>query len=108
MQIIMVGTSRHDTRGSGPTNVIRQGRVVVPTAAAAILAVLCGLATPAVAQIVADFYKGRQIKFVVGTASGQDYDLWARLIGRHITRHIPGQPTLIVENMPAARHIIAP
>ena len=40
-------------------------------------------------------------------SSGQDYDLWARLIGRHITRHIPGQPTLIVENMPGAGHIVA-
>jgi tripartite-type tricarboxylate transporter receptor subunit TctC len=44
---------------------------------------------------------------VVGTAPGQDYDLWARLIGRHITRHVPGQPSLIVENMPGAGHIIA-
>ena len=40
-------------------------------------------------------------------SSGQDYDLWARLIGRHITRHIPGQPSLIVENMPGAGHIVA-
>ena len=33
-----------------------------------------------------DFYRGKQLKLIVGTASGQDYDLWARLIGRHITR----------------------
>jgi tripartite-type tricarboxylate transporter receptor subunit TctC len=54
-----------------------------------------------------DFYRGKQLKLIVGTASGQDYDLWARLIGRHITRHIPGQPALIVENMPGAGHIVA-
>ena len=54
-----------------------------------------------------DFYKGKQIRFIVGTASGQEYDLWARLIGRHLTRHIAGNPTLIVENMPGAGHIIA-
>jgi tripartite-type tricarboxylate transporter receptor subunit TctC len=54
-----------------------------------------------------DFYRGKQLKLIVGTASGQDYDLWARLIGRHITRHIPGQPVLIVENMPGAGHIVA-
>ena len=54
-----------------------------------------------------DFYRGKQIKLIVGTSSGQDYDLWARLIGRHITRHIPGQPSLIVENMPGAGHIVA-
>jgi tripartite-type tricarboxylate transporter receptor subunit TctC len=65
------------------------------------------VSAPAFAQSVAEFYKGRQIKFIVGTAAGQDYDLWARLIGRHITRHIPGQPTLIVENMPGAGHIVA-
>lgn len=54
-----------------------------------------------------DFYRGKQLKLIVGTATGQDYDLWARLIGRHITRHIPGQPALIVENMPGAGHIVA-
>jgi len=76
-------------------------------AAAAALLVLCNLVAGVAAQPSADFYKGRQIRFVVGTATGQDYDLWARLIGRHITRHIPGNPTLIVENMPGAGHIIA-
>jgi tripartite-type tricarboxylate transporter receptor subunit TctC len=53
------------------------------------------------------FFRGKQLRLVVGTSSGQDYDLWARLIGRHITRHIPGQPSLIVENMPGAGHIVA-
>ena len=76
-------------------------------AAAAALLVLCNLVAGVAAQPSADFYKGRQIRFVVGTATGQDYDLWARLIGRHITRHIPGNPTLIVENMPGAGHILA-
>ena len=76
-------------------------------ASVAALLVLCNLSAVVVAQPSADFYKGRQIRFVVGTATGQDYDLWARLIGRHITRHIPGNPTLIVENMPGAGHIIA-
>jgi hypothetical protein len=74
------------------------------------IAFACALAllvSPASAQTVADFYRGKQIKLVVGTAPGQDYDLWARLIGRHITRHIPGNPSLIVENMPGAGHIVA-
>jgi tripartite-type tricarboxylate transporter receptor subunit TctC len=62
---------------------------------------------PALAQSPAEFYRGKQIKFIVGTATGQEYDRWARLIGRHITRHIPGSPSLIVENMPGAGHIIA-
>ena len=67
----------------------------------------CRATAPAAAQTAEEFYKGKQIRFVVGTATGQDYDLWARLIGRHITRHIPGRPTLIVENMPGAGHIMA-
>ena len=68
---------------------------------------LLGPAAPAAAQGAEDFYRGKQLKLIVGTSSGQDYDLWARLIGRHITRHIPGQPSLIVENMPGAGHIVA-
>jgi tripartite-type tricarboxylate transporter receptor subunit TctC len=62
---------------------------------------------PAAAQTAEEFYKGKQLHFVVGTAAGQEYDLWARLIGRHLVRHVPGKPTLIVENMPGAGHIIA-
>jgi tripartite-type tricarboxylate transporter receptor subunit TctC len=61
----------------------------------------------AFAQTADDFYKGRQIRFIVGTAAGQDYDAWSRLIGRHLTRFIPGNPTVIVENMPGAGHILA-
>jgi tripartite-type tricarboxylate transporter receptor subunit TctC len=74
--------------------------------AAALVAALA-FATPGNAQAPAEFYRGKQVKLVVGTATGQDYDLWARLIGRHITRHIPGNPPLIVENMPGAGHIVA-
>lgn len=59
------------------------------------------------AQTADDFYKGKQIRFIVGTAAGQDYDAWSRLIGRHLTRFIPGNPTIIVENMPGAGHILA-
>src|SRR5262245_47339777 len=82
-------------------------------AALAILVLLLLLAPAeiAAAQSVQDsaqdFYRGKQLKLVVGTSSGQDYDLWARLIGRHITRQLPGQPSLIVENMPGAGHIVA-
>jgi tripartite-type tricarboxylate transporter receptor subunit TctC len=59
------------------------------------------------AQSADAFYRGKQIRFIVGTASGQDYDSWARLLGRHMTRFIPGNPTFVVENMPGAGHILA-
>src|SRR5436853_6011996 len=74
---------------------------------AASLLVVMVFGASADAQAPAEFYRGKQIRLVVGTAAGQDYDLWARLIGRHITRRIPGSPTLIVENMPGAGHILA-
>jgi tripartite-type tricarboxylate transporter receptor subunit TctC len=59
------------------------------------------------AQSPVEFYRGKQIRFIVGTAAGQEYDLWARTIARHMRRHIPGTPTIVVENMPGAGHVIA-
>jgi tripartite-type tricarboxylate transporter receptor subunit TctC len=58
-------------------------------------------------QTPEEFYRGKQIRFIVGTAAGQEYDLWSRLIVRHMRRHIPGTPTIVVENMPGAGHVIA-
>jgi tripartite-type tricarboxylate transporter receptor subunit TctC len=54
------------------------------------------------AQEQASFYKGKAIRTLVGTATGGDYDTQARLVARHLGRHIPGQPTIIVENMTGA------
>jgi tripartite-type tricarboxylate transporter receptor subunit TctC len=59
------------------------------------------------AQTPEEFYRGKQVRFIVGTAAGQEYDLWARMIARHLRRHIPGNPTIVVENMPGAGHVIA-
>jgi tripartite-type tricarboxylate transporter receptor subunit TctC len=61
-------------------------------------------ATPAAAQrdSVADFYKGKQLRFIVGSAVGGAYDLYARAIARQIVHYIPGNPTAIVQNSPAA------
>jgi tripartite-type tricarboxylate transporter receptor subunit TctC len=77
-------------------------------AAALVLAVgALALRAPAAAQTADEFYKGRQIRLIVGTAAGQDYDSWARLLGRHLPRFLPGNPTFVVENMPGAGHILA-
>jgi tripartite-type tricarboxylate transporter receptor subunit TctC len=54
-----------------------------------------------------DFYKGKTIRFVVGFAAGGGYDLAARIIGRHMGKHIPGNPTIVVENMTGAGSLIA-
>jgi len=54
-----------------------------------------------------DFYKGKTIRFVVGFAAGGGYDLSARIVGRHMSEHIPGHPTIVVENMTGAGSLIA-
>src|SRR6188472_1856695 len=65
-------------------------------------ATMLWIAAPASAQSVADFYQGKQITLIVGAASGGGYDAQARLLGRHIGKHIPGNPTVVVQNMPGA------
>src|SRR3712207_2977709 len=67
-------------------------------------AILAGLsaATPAAAQATEEFYKGKTIQFIIGYAAGSGYDLYARLLTRHMGRHIPGNPTMIAQNMPGA------
>ena len=58
---------------------------------------------PADAQdMVADFYKGRQISLIVGSSAGGGYDTYSRLIARHLGRHIPGNPAIVVSNVPGA------
>jgi tripartite-type tricarboxylate transporter receptor subunit TctC len=52
------------------------------------------------AEPIADFYRGKSISMVIATAPGGDYDLRARLISRHMGRHIPGNPTIVPRNMP--------
>ena len=56
----------------------------------------------ALAQGVADFYRGKTVRIVVGFSTGGGYDQYARLVMRHIGRHTPGNPTYIVQNMPGA------
>ena len=66
----------------------------------AVLAAL-GASCAARAQTVADFYRGRTIDLTVPGSPGGDYDLRARMVSRHLGRHIPGQPQIVVRNMPA-------
>ncbi len=64
-------------------------------------------ATPAVAQSVAEFYAGKQINLIVGASPGGGYDTQARLVARHLGKHIAGNPTVVVQNMPAAGSLAA-
>ena len=73
----------------------------------------CGLwlfltfAHGAAAQSVEQFYRGRTINFLVASAPGGVNDLMARLISRHIGKHIPGNPTLVVQNLQSAGLVLA-
>jgi tripartite-type tricarboxylate transporter receptor subunit TctC len=70
-------------------------------------ALLVIAATPAVADAVADFYAGKQIRFIIRSGVGGGYDQYSRLLGRHIGKHIPGQPSVLPINMPGGGGIRA-
>ena len=57
---------------------------------------------PARADPLADFYRGKAIHLLIGVGAGGDYDVHARLLARHLGKHIPGNPTIIPENMTGA------
>src|SRR3989337_187711 len=53
------------------------------------------------------FYKGKTIRIIVGASAGGGYDTYSRTIARHMGKHIPGAPNVIVENMPGAGFLIS-
>jgi tripartite-type tricarboxylate transporter receptor subunit TctC len=78
----------------------RPSTIITNTAAA--LAMLLSLVALAAADAVGDFYKGRAIDLYIGYSVGGAYDLYARVIGRHLGAHIPGNPTLVPKNLEGA------
>jgi tripartite-type tricarboxylate transporter receptor subunit TctC len=73
--------------------------------AAIALALAAALAVaPAHAE---DFYKGKTLRLIAGFPAGNDYDLGARLLVKYLPKYIPGQPTIIVQNMPQAASVAA-
>jgi tripartite-type tricarboxylate transporter receptor subunit TctC len=69
---------------------------------AAALAVTGFAGAQAQGDPVADFYKGKQVSIVVGYGPGGGNDVYARLLARHLVKYIPGNPTIVVQNMPGA------
>ncbi|MDZ4347657.1 MAG: tripartite tricarboxylate transporter substrate-binding protein [Candidatus Binatia bacterium] len=70
------------------------------------LLVFCIFAWTENLQAQAPFYQGKQIKLVIGSSAGGGYDLWPRVMARYLTRHIPGNPDIIPQNMPGAGGIV--
>ena len=58
-------------------------------------------------KAVADFYRGKTVRIVVGFSAGGGYDQYSRVIGRHLAKYIPGNPNVLVDNMPGVGSIIA-
>jgi len=59
------------------------------------------------ADPVADFYRGKTLRMLVGYGPGGGYDLYARLVAEFLPKHLPGEPQIVVENMPGAGSIVA-
>jgi tripartite-type tricarboxylate transporter receptor subunit TctC len=72
----------------------------------AIAAVAFALPSGSHAESVADFYKGKTIEMLIGYSGGGGYDVYARLLARHLGKHIPGNPTIVPRNMPGAGSLV--
>jgi len=75
-------------------------------AATAALILSLGMVQPAVAQAPADFFRGKTLTIYVGLSAGGGYDMNARLVSRHIGKYIPGNPLVVVRNMPGAGGLV--
>lgn len=73
----------------------------------AMLMLSCATSLTAHAQTPAEFFKGRQLTLLVGGGSGGSVDIYGRLLARHIVRFLPGEPVVVVKNLPSAGGIRA-
>ena len=65
------------------------------------------VALSGIAAAQADFYKGKTIELIISTGVGGGLDANARMVARHLSKHIPGNPTIVAKNMPGAGHVRA-
>jgi tripartite-type tricarboxylate transporter receptor subunit TctC len=71
-----------------------------------VVALVAALAAPAAAWAQANFYEGKTISVVIG-ASGGSLEITSRIVSRHLGKHIPGKPNVVVQNMPGGAHLVA-
>jgi tripartite-type tricarboxylate transporter receptor subunit TctC len=74
---------------------------------AACIAAMCLAGANASAQSVEEFYKGKTVTLLIGGGAGGGYDIYYRTLGRHLGKHIPGQPSIVPKNQPAAAGLAA-
>jgi hypothetical protein len=69
----------------------------------AAVATLAGMPVPAPPQ--APSLAGKNVTMIIGSASGGGYDLWGRVVARHIGKHLPGKPTVVPQNLAGSRRL---
>jgi len=80
---------------------------MIRQSAAVVIAAVALAAQLAQAQSVAEFYSGKRITVTVGYGPGGGYDVFARLLARHMGKYVPGNPQMVVQNMPGAGSLIS-
>ena len=81
---------------------------VMSATGSVIIASALSVATPVQAQTsVADFYSGKTVNLIIGFGAGGGYDTYGRVLAQHMGKHIPGNPTVVPQNMPGAGSIVA-
>src|SRR5258708_25875986 len=81
--------------------------VMTAVVAAAVAAAIALPAAAARAQPVADFYRGKTLRMLIGYGPGGGYDIYGRLVAEFLPRHLPGNPNILPQHMPGAGSFIA-
>jgi tripartite-type tricarboxylate transporter receptor subunit TctC len=80
-------------------------RVISAGIAAAIATAI--LLSPTRAEPIADFYRGKTLRMLIGYGPGGGYDIYGRLVAEFLPRYLPGNPTIVTQNMPGAGSFVA-
>lgn len=88
----------------GPSSAARREKA---TATGVLALIACALASPCLAQSPAEFYAGKHVDFIIGSAPGGGYHVYGTLLARHIGKHIPGKPQVIARQMEGAGSLTA-
>ena len=72
-----------------------------------LVVVVCFAWAPVRADPIEDFYRGKTVNMIVSSAAGGGHDITARAVARHLPRHIPGNPQIVVRNLPGAGGLVA-
>jgi tripartite-type tricarboxylate transporter receptor subunit TctC len=83
------------------------GKIITAAVAVGLVAAILLSTVPTQAQPVADFYRGKTLRMLIGYGPGGGYDIYGRLVAEFLPRHLPGNPTIITQNMPGAGSFVA-